>query len=418
LAGFTDALRAFFNPAPGFEPFEPIDEAYRIRSVTADDLWGAHADEWRSQSTTRERVDVQTALEVIAVQAAVRLLMNDIGSLPVDAYRSGEQGKKELRKPSWVVEPNPLNPNETWEDHVKATVFGVLSDGNAFTRCHGGVRNTEGLETIDPKRVGIEEFRGAPIYEVAGEGSFTPADIIHVPWVRLPGKARGLDPIAYAKQGLGIGIAADKFVGSYFGNGAILSGWIEFPPGADPTATQVADIKADFRRKHVGSQKSHAVGALTGGAKYNPFDYNNRDAQLLELRDSIIEDVARLYGIPPHMLGSQKPGAVGYASVEQRSIDYVTHAVLPIVKRIEVAYSRLLRGQQTYLKFNVNGLLRGDANARATFYTAMLNGKVLRREEARAFEDLPFDPEGVGYLETPNNNPPDDGPKGEPVPEE
>ena len=107
------------------------------------------------------------------------------------------------------------------------------------------------------------------------------------------------------------------------------------------------------------------------------------------------------------MLGSQKPGAVGYASVEQRSIDYVTHAVLPIVRRIEVGYSRLLRGSQTYLRFNVEGLKRGDANARAVYYTSLLQNKVLRREEVRALEDFPFDPESVGYLETPNNNPPD-----------
>lgn len=413
MAGFLDALRAFFNPAPGFEPgYEPLDTVvmYGERGLNAEQLWGPSADEWRAVNTTGERVDVETALRNIAVQAAVRLLVNDIGSLPVDAYRSQQDGKKELTKPGWVTTPNPSNPNATWEDYVKATVYGMLTDGNAFTYCFPSVARPEAIRALDPAEVEIHGGAGfaGVTYHVRGIGEeLTPAEIVHMPWMVQPGKHRGLNPIQAAAQGLGIAIAADKFVGSYFGNGAILSGVIEFPLGSDPTPEQVAELKADFQRKHVGARKSHAVGALTGGATFKPFDYNNRDAQLLELRDSIVEDVARLFGIPPHMLGSQKPGAVGYASVEQRSIDYVTHAVLPIVRRIEIGHARMLRGSQTYLRFNVEGLKRGDQNARAVFYTSMLQNKVIRREEVRALEDLPYDPEAVGYLETPNNNPPD-----------
>lgn len=411
MAGFLDALRAFFTPAPGFEPYEPLDEVvfYGERGLTFEQLFNTGADTAGWTSTAGERVDTTSALRNIAVQAAVRLLTNDIGSLPVDAFRSGEQGKRELSKPRWVVEPNPANPNATWEDHVKQTVFGMLTDGNAFTYCFPSVARPEAIRALDPSTVEIRGGLGFAevTYHVPGIGPLTPAEVVHVPWMLPPGKNRGLNPIEAANQGLGIAIAADKFVGSYFGNGAILSGVIEFPAGAEPTTTQIEALKADFQRKHVGARKSHAVGALTGGATYKPFDYNNRDAQLLELRDSIVEDVARLFGIPPHMLGSQKPGAVGYASVEQRSIDYVTHAVLPIVRRIEIGYSRMLRGSQTYLRFNLEGLKRGDQSARSAYYTAMLQGKVIRRDEVRALEELPYDADAVGYLETPNNNPPD-----------
>lgn len=395
MAGFLDALRAFFSPPATVQ-----------RGLTAEQLWGTG---WVENSTAGVAVTTESALRSIAVQAAVRLLTNDIGSLPVDAFRSQEQGKKELRKPSWVVTPNPNNPNETWEDHVKQVVFAVLTDGNDFSYVYPSVFDPQGISVLDPKDVTITG--SGPLsqttYDVKGLGrELTPANIIHIPWMVPAGKKRGINPIEAARQGLGITLAGDEFVGSYFGNGAILSGVIEYPAGVEPTPQQVADIKGDFTRKHVGARKSHAVGALTGGAMYKPFEYNNRDAQLLELRDQMVEEVARLFGIPPHMLGSQKPGAVGYASVEQRSIDYVTHAVLPIVRRIEVGYSRLLRGQQTYLRFNLEGLKRGDQAARATFYGAMLTNKVIRREEVRALEELPWDGE-LGYLETPNNNPPD-----------
>ena len=403
MAGFLDALRAFFTP--------PVTVQ---RGLTADQLFGSS---WEPHgSTAGVAVTTESALRNIAVQAALRLLTNDIGSLPVDAFRAQENGKKELRKPGWVVTPNPNNPNETWEDHVKQVVYAALTDGNDFTYVYPSVFDAQGLSVLDPKDVTIKG--SGPLsettYDVKGLGrELTPANIIHIPWMVPAGKKRGLNPIEAAKQGLGIALASDEFVGAYFGNGAILSGVIKFPPGVEPTPEQVAQIKKDFARKHVGAQKSHAVGALTGGAEYEPFDYNNRDAQLLELRDQIVEEVARLFGIPPHMLGSQKPGAVGYASVEQRSIDYVTHAVLPIVRRIEVGYSRLLRGSQTYLRFNLEGLKRGDQAARATFYQAMLANKVIKREEVRALEELPWDGE-LGYLETPNNNPPDNTPS-EPV---
>ena len=390
-----DALRAFFSPPATVQ-----------RGLTFQQMWNTGQSEWTSVAAGVP-VDTEQALRLIAVQSAIRLLTNDIGSLPVDAFRTGENGKKELRRPPWVVEPNPLNPNETWEDHVKQVVFSMLSDGNAFTRCFPNVFNPTGIEALDPATVDIDTFRGSAIYKIRGEEPLTPAEIIHLPWVKRPGKSRGLNPIEAAKQGIGIGIAADEFVGSYFGNGAILSGHLEIPPEAQLTEDQIKSLADGFRKKHVGARKSHAIGALTGGAKFVQNDYNNRDAQLLELRQDIVEEVARLFGIPPHMLGSQRPGAVSYASVEQRSIDYVTHAVLPIVRRIETGYSRLLRGSQTYLRFNLEGLKRGDQNARAVYYQAMLAGKVIRREEVRALEDLPFDSEGVGYLETPNNNPPE-----------
>jgi HK97 family phage portal protein len=403
-----DALRAFFSPAPGVEPpYIPLDEVIAERGITAEDMWGPSADMWRDQVAAGERVDSDTAMRSIAVQAAVRLLVNDIGSLPTDTFRKEGLGRKPISPPVWVEDPNPLDPNETWEDHIKQVVYSLTTTGHSFTRCHPNRFRVEGVEVLDPLNVDIQPFRGNVVYDVKGVGALSPADIVSIPWILAPGKKRGMNPIEAAKQGIGIALASDQFVGSYFGDGTILSGVIEFPLGVDPTDAQIEGIKKDFKRKHQGARKSHAVGALTGGAMYKPFEVSNRDAQLLELRDQIVEEVARLFGIPPHMLGSQKPGAVGYASVEQRSIDYVTHAVLPIVSRIEKGYSRLMRGQQTYIKFNLNGLLRGDLAARAAYYDSLLNSKIMRREEVRNLEDLPFDAEGVGYLETPNNNAPE-----------
>lgn len=410
MAGFLDTLRTFFTPPATIRPesyfstVELVGPATEGRSMWD---WNTGADYGRGNTSAGEYVDADRAFRSIAVQAAIRLLVNDIGSLPVDAFRRTEGGRQEISKPAWMASPSG-NPNLTWEDHVKQVVYGILADGEAFTAVFPSIFDVRELEVIPATAVrSVRRDGGSVAYDIDGfKVPLAPTNIVHIPWMLPAGSLRGVDPIEAAKEGLGIALAADKFVGSYFGNGAILSGVVEYPMGVDPTPEQVKQLRDDFTRRHVGARKSHAVGALTGGATFKPFDYSNRDAQLLELRDQIVEEVARLFGIPPHMLGSQKPGAVGYASVEQRSIDYVTHAVLPIVRRIESGYSRLLYGSRTYLRFNLEGLQRGDSAGRAQFYASMLQNKVMRRDEVRAKEDLPFDPTADGYLETPNNNAP------------
>lgn len=359
-----------------------------------------------SSSTAGIKVDLETALTVVAVQSAIRLLVNDIASLPADALRKTTNGNASLPRPSWMSFPAPLNVNLTWEDHIKQVVFSLLTDGNAFVYCLPSVSNPTELRVLKPTDVSIETAGDQSItYKVPkADRPLTGDDILHIPWVLRPGEARGMNPIAAAEESLGIAIAADRYVGGYFGNGATLSGLIKFPTGSEPAPAEIERLKKDFTKKHVGAVKSHAVGALTGGAEWQQIAVNNRDAQLLELREHIVEDVARLFGIPPHMLGSQRPGAVSYASVEQRSLDYTQHAVLPIVSRIERGYRRLFRGQDDFLKFNLNGLLRADSQSRATFYREMLQNKVMPREEVRELEDLKPLATAVGFLETPNNN--------------
>src|SRR5262245_26604012 len=100
--------------------YTPLGEVvFEGRGLTPDDLWGPSVGAWRDfQSASGERVDAETAMRSIAVQAAIRLLVNDIGSLPVDAFRRQTEGRTQITPPIWVDDPNPLNPNATWEDHI------------------------------------------------------------------------------------------------------------------------------------------------------------------------------------------------------------------------------------------------------------------------------------------------------------
>jgi HK97 family phage portal protein len=292
----------------------------------------------------------------------------------------------------------------------------MLLDGNSFTLASPSVFDERpDLFVLDPRLVDVEKDRnGEPEYIIRDSGGtelrrLTPFNCIHIPLWRRPGAARGLSPIEAMKQGIGRGMAAEEMGARYFGQGSTFGAVIEYPREVDPDDNDVKELIRKLNNKHQGVKNSWAIGAITGGGTIKELGMKPSDAQLIETEEWTLEQVARTYGVPPSLLGSQKPGAVAYASVEQRAIDYVVHGVLPLTVRIEKAYSRLLpRG--SYVKFNLNGLLRGDGKARWEQYGIGLDKKVVTRDEVRVWEDLnPFGDERGGLLETPNNNAPDAG---------
>jgi HK97 family phage portal protein len=408
LAGFFDAVRAFFDP-----PIAPRGEVIgRVVNLGPDEsrsiwtVWGS--EETTSNTIAGVQVSAETALHAPAVWACVRLISGAIAGLPLHAYRGTGNERTEINLPEWIRRPNPKNPNLTKGVHIQQVVTSMLLDGNAFVYVIRAMGEPQRMKVLDPATVTIEAQGDDVVYRVTGaDRLLTPDDIIHIPYLVVPGKERGLNPVDAAKESIGLALAADEYGAAYFGNGATLSGTLEFPVGAEPSPAELERLKKDFAKKHVGSRKSHAVGALTGGATYKPISGSNRDSQLLELREFQVEDIGRLYGVPPHMIGSQKPGAVAYASVEQRNIDFVTHGLQPVIEKLEDGYERALRGQRTYFKFNVDGLLRGDAKSRWEAYGIALDKKVMLREEVRSKEDLGYIGD-LGFLETPNNNAPEE----------
>ena len=165
--------------------------------------------------------------------------------------------------------------------------------------------------------------------------------MLHGAWLKPPGKLRGLSPIEAARQGIGLGLTAEEFGARFFGQGTTLSYGVEVPGAM--TDAQREELRANLRKRHSGTQNAHSVSVLTGGAKFVPgLGITNDQAQFLELRKFQVEDIARWYGVPPHMLGSQEPGASSYNSVEMRGIEFREYAVLPLVRRIEDTYDRLV----------------------------------------------------------------------------
>ena len=191
------------------------------------------------------------------------------------------------------------------------------------------------------------------------------------------------------KENFGLAIALESYAARFFGQGVSAAGHIEFPGNLSPE--QAKDLADGFSARHGGFRKSHKVGVLSGGAKFVATNIENDKAQFLDSRRLAVEDVARAFNIPPHLLGL--PGTNTYSSVEQNNIAFVTHTLRPIIQKIEEAFSTLLTtepgGEFAFIRFTIDGLLRGDANSRFAAYSNGLQSGWLKVNDVRRYEDLP-----------------------------
>lgn len=383
------------------------------RALTNETIWRDVPEAWRPSTSTGRRVTIEDALKVPAVNRAFSLMSGDISGLPIDTFRRDSGQRLPVQTPDWIETPDPANPNYRRPQFVSHLVVSAMWDGNIFIRCYPDRYRVQWVRVLDPSKVTIEtDAEGVDTYRV-GTVRLSSAEVVHVPLVALAGFSRGQGPVHHLRETIATALAAEEYGGRFFANGAVMSGMVEVPAGAQVDPDQ---LRKQMERKHAGTANSHALGVLTGGATFRPLTVDAEKSQLTELQKFVVEQVGRVYGIPPYLLGSQEPGAVAYASTSNARIDYVQHAVQPLVARIEEALSALLPDGVS-LRFNLNALLRGDQQARYTAYNTMLQAGVITKDEVRAWEDwgpaddaVGVETEHGGFLESPNNTAPSTDP--------
>ena len=338
-------------------------------------------------------VDANTALRNPAVWAAQRLISNDIATLPLEAFdKSGNRRIPIRPKPSWIEEPDPLDPGITRISHFQQVVLSVLMDGNAYVLVEPDVLNPVRLEVLTPTLVRPHKDPGMdfPVYDVTNQRgqtlqTLTSFNVIHIAPFRKPGLIKGLSPIEAASEGVGIGLAAERYTGRFFLSGASMPGFITVP--GDATADQLAEMDRKLRQAKGGWRNAGVLGYLTGGAAYTPSGISPKDSDLSAIRDFQIAEVERIYGIPAGMLTGENKGK-GTAGTEQMPVDYIAHCLRHYIEPIEAAYRRLIPGGlDTYLKFNVGGLLRGDIVSRYTAYNLGIRDSFMSVNDVRRLEE-------------------------------
>lgn len=352
--------------------------------------WGEWPGDSGSPVWAGAKVNSTSSLQLLTVYGCNRFICEGISTLPVDTYRDVNGETVPMPNPGWLERPTNDLDRVSWLTQILSS---LLLSGNAYCLLVRKETQLDQVIPLDPTKVSVQRERGRKSYLVAGE-RFNDFEILHIPGVMQPGSDVGMSPIEAARQSIGLGLAALEHGGRFFGQGANQSGVIEVPGEMPPG--KAAELAAAWTKKHSGTRKAHLPGVLEGGAHWVPTSVTNEQAQFLETRGYTAAEIAgQLFLIDPSEFGLQagNGGSITYANLEQRNARKVQVTFLPWMVRLERAFAGLL-GADLYVKFNVNGLLRGDALARYQTYAIAGPLGLLTVDEMRAFEDIaPLSPE-------------------------
>ena len=334
-------------------------------------------------------VDEGNALSIAAVNSAVSLIADTISTLPVDSFIRLDGNRRPFRpKPAWVSQPDV-----NFAGHAvfyNSLLVSLLIDGNAFIRVFSFKGEVVNLMVLNPSTVEVKRNgQGRLIFTVQGEDKpLTSEQVLYIPDLLRPGTVRGVSRVHALKENLGLSKALELYAGHFFGSGTTLQGVIEYPGAL--TLEQAESLRGSFDNAHKGWRKSGRTGILSGGASFKPTQADPEKSQALEARRMAVEDVARIWRIPSHMLNL--PGTNTYSSVEQNMLGFVTHTLRPYVTKIEDAMGTLMSryqgGETAFIKFNMNGLLRADIQSRYSAYSTGLQSGFLAINDIRRLEDL------------------------------
>jgi HK97 family phage portal protein len=352
----------------------------RTSSSAFQRLWASGAITDRP-SPTGVHVTQETALRLSAVAASVMLIAETIATMPLDQFVRVDGQRRPFRpRDAWVTRPSLTVSRTTFWQQV---IVSQLLDGNAFIRITRDNRAMiEDLTVLNPTRVEVLDNG----YRLNGNTFLSRMEVLHVPELLLPGEMRGTSRIMQAKDTLGLGMALEEYAGRFFGNGAYAGVVLEVPH--ELTKEQAEEIQTSWEAKHRGLGRSHRPAVLMNGMKATQLTVNPADSQMLDQRRFAVEEVARIFRVPPFMLGVTTPGSVSYNSVEQQMLYFAQHTIQPRVQALEDAFSRLLINEQSFIKFNIDSLVRADLSTRTDAYSKALLSGYMSVNEVRSLEDM------------------------------
>jgi HK97 family phage portal protein len=343
------------------------------------------------------------AMQLVAVNACVRLLADSVAGLPLDAYRkTGNVRESVAPVPSLIASPfTDLTLFEgMWQLvaclALKGESVSIAMSRDRFEFVTSMLPIHPDSWTVDADRNGIN--RGRPVYRIDGE-RVPNEDVIHIRRFSLPGELHGLSPIAAARQGISLGLAAERFGARFFGDSANPSSVLETDQNL--TDEQAKQTQKSWIDSHGGRRRP---AMLSGGLKWRPISITPEESQFLATRSYQRDEIAMLFGIPPHMIGAVDKSTSWGTGIEQQGIGFVTYTLTNWLNPIEAAFSALLpRGQ--FARMNVNALLRGDMKARFDAYVSARNAGWLNVNEIRELEDRAPVPNGDDYIQPLNMGP-------------
>ena len=350
-------------------------------------------------------VDEQNALQYSAVYACVRILSDTVASLPWRLMRRRSDGGADIDDGSplyWMLYQAP-NPEMSAWDFKRTLESHRQLWGNGYAEItRDGAGRPTAMFIISPDRVTAKrDGLGAIVYEIengTNESVIVPGvDMFHLRGMSHDGIV-GMSPIALARQAIGLGIATEQFGASWFGNGSHGSAVLESPTPLAPDRSEA--LAKQFEKRNRGPKNANRVLVLEGGLQYKPMSVPPEDAQFLETRRFQIEELARIFGVPPHRLADLTRAT--FSNIEHQQTEFVQGSIVPCVMEFEAEAQRKLIGRpatrKLFTKMSVQAIMRGDQAARSDYYHRLWTMGVMSANEIRRLEDMNPIPDGDGHL--------------------
>ena len=351
-------------------------------------------------STSGKAVTERSAMQMTAVYSCVRILAEAVAGLPLHLYKYTDGGGKEkaIDHPLYRLlhdEPNPEMSSFVFRETLMTH---LLLWGNAYAQViRNGKNEIIALYPLMPNKMTVDRDSEGHLYYTYYRGddeaikkkeyavTLQPRDVLHIPGLGFDGLV-GYSPIAMAKNAIGMAIACEEFGAKFFANGAAPSGVLEHP-GTIKDPSRVRDA---WQSQFGGSSNSGKVAVLEEGMKYTPISISPEQAQFLETRKFQINEIARIFRVPPHMVGDLEKSS--FSNIEQQSLEFVKYTLDPWVTRWEQSIQRILltaeEKSKYFVKFNLDGLLRGDYQSRMNGYAIGRQNGWMSANDIRELENL------------------------------
>jgi HK97 family phage portal protein len=309
-------------------------------------------------SAAGERIDEWTALGVSVVLGAVALLADSVASMPLRSYSIDKTGKRIMRPlPDVLANPDP--ESNTYE-LIHQMMASMALHGNAYIKIdRDRLGNMIGLVPLHPYQMQVlptGDMTGRRYLHLGNE--MNREDMLHLRWFTPPQSLVGISPLNQTRNLVGLAIAMDRHLAQFYGEGGTPSGILETDQKLNLEQARV--IQATWEATHKRHRKP---AVLSDGLKFRPITTSAADSQMIQSREQIVRDIARIFRVPSHLIGASGDNQT-YQNVEQASLNFLTHTIAPWIRRIEIAISQIL-DPEVDVAFDTSTLLRVDALTRA-----------------------------------------------------
>lgn len=382
---------------------------FHSRDKPKNYLSGSNYNVLFGRTTSGKNVDERSAMQVTTVYACVRILAEAVAGLPLHTYHCLQNGKKEkaVDHPLYYLLHDEPNPEMTSFVFRETLMSHLLLWGNAYAQI---VRNGKGqilaLYPLMPNRMTVDRASNGEIFYVystdqsdnptlksIGQVYLRKEDILHIAGLGFDGLV-GYSPISMAKNAVGMALACEEYGAKFFENGASPSGVLEHPS----TIKDPDRLRESWNSLFKGSGNSHRIAVLEEGLSFKPIAISPNEAQFLETRKFQIDEIARIFRIPPHMVGDLEKAS--FSNIEEQSLEFVKYTLNPWISRWEQAIQRSLflesEKRKYFVKFNVDGLLRGDYESRMNGYATARQNGWMSTNDIRELENMDLVPDELG----------------------